>query len=1087
MIDNKRRIFLRNSSALAAASALTACGGGTPEEVQSALSSGAETKTAATVTTSPIPNWGTTARIPGARIFISSTTGETLVPFTLGFAFKRGDVIAGRTVTGDTASLQVNVKNRWPDGSVKFAILSGIALVPTAAGITVNLSTASEQAQGSPIDTTRLRSSGAVAEVGCGAFGTARWSATDWDSPFKTWVAGPSMSSWIYRQPVGADKHLVAWLEVRLYANGAVEILPWIENGYLLVTGPSNKAATYSFMLNRSQRMTAAIDLKHHSRTPLINGSALSYWAGQDPGVIARPDTAYLQATELVPSYTGQLSTSSVVLTGLVSSYVPLQAGNFKYDQDSMASSGYQDPIGLLPQHDVAYLVSNDVRAYAAVIRNGFSAGRWAIHYRDERTNRPPRFSAYPTLNISSSQGFKDVGGSTNGKRTPLATGGNPPGWDVAHSPSVGFLAYLLTGRWYFMEEVQFATTANYLGNGDNTVLRTGSKGLVQPCPGAWQTRSCAWDWRARVQALCVTPDDDVELRSEFVASVEANIEHFHSRYVAQKNNPFGWIKPGEAYNGSLRLGSPWQQDFATASFGYSVSLGLPISITASTKLSAFFAWKAKSAIMRLGTKEGFWYINAVPYNMAISPSATPDYNTGTGPWYATEAEVYAATYAVPPAWLGRTEGMLAGEIMPGERAMWGNLVPAIAYAVQHNVQGAQEAYNRMVSAANWKALADAFNARPVWGVKPARYIGAPIVVVPPPTTTQPETQPEPPKVGDPAWFAGSSLHQWIEIPSTAGAGGAALGAFSGIAYNEATNEVLVAGAGGHLDSSDNRVVALRLTDDAPRWRLLLGGSTTVKMDVSHYPDGRPTSRHTYNTTHYIPQLNRVIMFGVRGAYGNAHSFPNVDGFNLATNSWDPAGTFANAPVGHLGAVWIRATGEVWSNNLARWSPVTKTWTLPITKRSGDQSRWPLAHDSSRNQIFSLQWADGMGYSTQALFASRVPVNGSEQISVKFNPSPALTSFIADKPTYAGMDYDPHNDRFLFYCGQGVGAGRVYAVAPNAGNVWDMSILKLVPGATVPATPSSGVSNRFRYIPALRGFLMIPHGKSNLFFLRVAP
>src|ERR1051325_11087637 len=80
------------------------------------------------------------------------------------------------------------------------------------------------------------------------------------------------------------------------------------------------------------------------------------------------------------------------------------------------------------------------------------------------------------------------------------------------------------TGRWYFMEEVQFATTCNYLGNGDNAALRTGSQGLVQTCVDAWQTRSCAWDWRARVQALCVTPDADTALRNEFIASAQYNI-----------------------------------------------------------------------------------------------------------------------------------------------------------------------------------------------------------------------------------------------------------------------------------------------------------------------------------------------------------------------------------------------------------------------------------------------------------------------------------------------------------------------------------------------------------------------------------
>ncbi|WP_147373859.1 hypothetical protein [Massilia cavernae] len=601
--------------------------------------------------------------------------------------------------------------------------------------------------------------------------------------------------------------------------------------------------------------------------------------------------------------------------------------------------------------------------------------------------------------------------------------------------------------------------------------------GLARPRPG-----------------LCVTPDDDTALRSEFIASVEANIEHFHGRYVAQANNPFGWIKPGEGYDDTIRIAAPWQQDFVTAAFGYSVSLGLPIAATASTKLSAFFAWKAKSVVGRLGTRDGFWYVNAVPYTMMISPSNTPDYDTGTGPWYQNEKQVYDATYAVVPEWQGTTEGVLAGQYMPGETALWGNLVPAIAYAVEHGVPGAQEAYNRVTSTSNWPEMIAAFNVNPVWGVKPARYTAPTVPVVPPvvppvaPTEPIPPTEPTPPPTGgDPTWLQGKPLNQWIEIPGTSGAGGAAVDAYNGIAYNELTNEILIAGAGGHMDSYDNRVVSLKLTDNAPVWRLRRAASTQVRMDAPYYADGKPISRHLYSSMHFVPQVNRLMLFGVFGAYGNAYTFATVDGFNLDTNTWDPAGTWANMPAGgDLGAAKIRSTGEVFSTDLARWSPQTKTWTRPITTRTADEVRFPIAHDSQRNQLFTLNWGDGQGYGAEALQASRIPVNGTQQIAVRFNASTALTTFAAERPAYAGMDYDPVNDRFMFYCGQGAGAGRVYIVKPNATNMWDMSILAPTSTKRPPATPGDGVHNRFRYIPALRGFLLMPSGSSNLFFLRTS-
>jgi hypothetical protein len=1078
MIDNKRRDFLRQSSALLASGALTACGGSTGDGgsiTDASITSSGDLTTLAggTTTGTTAPPIGTP--VPNARYTLFAATAQSAAPYTLGYAFRRGDVPAGSSVAADKGIFQVIPKNTWPDGSLKFAVLSGLADVAAGTGSTINLLLARPSTSTATLTTAKLKATKAVAQIGCGAFGTVTWQNLDWDSPFQTWIAGPAMSSWIYRKPVGSDPHLVAWLEVRLWANGAVEVLPWIENGYLRVAAPTNKSATYTFTLGGTLRSSALIDLKHHQRTPLVTGTALSYWLGADPAIRPNHDKAYLQSSELVPSYQSQVANDAIVLTGLVTSFTPLQPGNFNYDGDSMAGPGYQDPIGLLPQHDVLYLVSESDRAYAAVVRNGYSAGRWATHYRDETTQRPLRFSSYPTLAIPDSQGFKDTGGSTNGSYTPPTTGGNPPQWDVAHSPSVGYAAYLLTGRWYFMEEVQFATTANYLGHGDNDLLRSGSKGLVQTAVQAWQTRACAWDWRARVQALCVTPDSDTALRNEFIASVEANIEHFHGRYVARPNNPYGWILPGETYNDSLQQGAAWQQDFATAAFGYALSLNLPISAASSTKLNAFFQWKARSVVMRLGTKDGFWYVNGAPYVMVISPVAFPDYANGTGPWLANDAAVYAATYAVAPAWLSTTEGKLAADDFPGERSMWGNLMPAIAYAVRHGVPGAQAAYARVQSASNWKDLRAAFNQRPVWAVQPAT--GA--IVTPPQPPVGPIT-------GAPAWLNGKGVAEWVEIAGTSGAGGAAVDAFSGFAYNELTNEVLIAAAGGHLDSADNRVVSLRLTDDAPAWKLRASPSAAVAKDVAYYSDGKPSARHIYSSCHFIPQTNRLMLFGVRYSYGNAYTFTKVDGFNLDSNTWDAAGTWADLPAGHAGAVAVRSTGEVWTTALARWTPTSKAWTQPITTRTGDLVRTPIAHDTLRNQLFAMNWGDGEGFSTQQLFASRIPVTGSAQISVTFNPSAALNSLIADAPTYSAMDYDPDNDRFLFYCGQGAKAGVIYVIKPSSGNVWDVSLLQLSGAARPPATPGNGVQNRFRYVPALRGFVLLATGSANLYFLRTA-
>lgn len=1098
MINNDRRNFLYKSTMLAASGVLTACGGGAgadpvPSNAQAGAASAApaDTVIAATVTISP-----TGTPLPNAVFRLSSAT-TARAPYCLGYAFRRGDVPSGSAVTGDTGTMQVVPKNRWPDGSLKFAVIAGLADIVGGADTPVGLLVVPATAVSvKPLSTAKLRATEIVAQVGCGAYGTVTWSGLDWDTPFQTWVSGSVMSSWIYRKPVGTDPHLVAWLEVRLWSSGAVEVLPWIENGYVRVAAPINKAATFTFTLGKTQRVSVAIDLKHHQRTPLINGTALSYWLASDPGVTPRHDNGYLQATELVPTYQAKVAPIAAALTTLASSYQPLQAGNFRYDGDAMPSSGYQDPIGLLPQHDVLYLTSDSLAAFGAVVRNGFSAGRYGIHYRDENTNRPLRFSSYPTLNIGGGQGFKDTGGSTTNSYTPTPGGGNAPQWDVAHSPSVGYLAYLITGRWYFMEEVQFATTANYLGNGDNAALRSGSKGLVQTCTQAWQTRSCAWDWRARVQALCVTPDDDVGLRAEFIASVEANIEHFHGRYIAKPNNPFGWVKPGEVYTGTTRVGAPWQQDFVTAAFGYSVSLGLPISTTAVTKLNEFFQWKARSVIGRLGPKGAFWYVNAVPYNAMISPSNAPDYDNGTGPWYPSEAACYEATYVSPPAWMGTVDGTLAGEIMPGERAMWGNLMPAIAYAVRHNVPGALEAYARVLRSTNWPKLRDAFNARPVWAVAPAGFAASMLPIIGAPI------QADPIQTSAPAWLAGKPVNEWLEIPGTTGADGTSIDAYSGFALKQSTGEILIALAGGHNNSGDTRVSSISLLADAPSWKAPRRKDSVALIDTNYsvapniYPyckDGvTPSSRHTRYQSLYCPQNDRIMLISTPSLYGaGGESSVQSNGFSLATNAWDAPGTWANVKNSSCYGTAIDDQGNIWCR-MQKWLRATNTMVdLPTAATYSNAS----AFDPVRRQLFTLAYGNGEGYTAYGQVGMQFNIKTiSEDLSsvrtITFQPSREWSEFQALNMAYCAMTYDKDKDVFYYYYAGN--AGVVYVITPNAGTVWTMSKIVQgagsVTGATIGTGPSdgSGIQNRFQYVEALKGIVMLVRSTSNLYFMRTS-
>ena len=624
---------------------------------------------------------------------------------------------AGQDVVASLSTLQVTPKNRWPDGSLKFAVVAGRATLAANTPLMVTLSPGSAPTA-TALTIQDLKATNITASIDCGAFGSVAWSEGDWDGAFQAWVSGPEMSSWIYRKPVGTDRHLVGWLEVRLFAGGAVEVLPWIENGYLNVAGPTNKSATYAFTLGGKQRFSAAIDLPNHCRTPLVSGAALSHWLGTDPAITPKHDVTYMQATRLVPSYRAQVAPNAPVLVNLPIAYMPLQQGSYP---TGMGTAGYHPSIGLLPEWDVLYLTSSSSAPYAAVQINAYSAGRFGIHFRDETTQRPLRFSSYPNLVVGDGAGISSSGASTTNSYTPAATGTAPATWASSHHPSVGFLAYLVTGRWYFMEEMQFAATVNFLKNSDST--RGFASGVFVSNAGANTTRGAAWSIRTLAQAACLSPDSDA-LRSGLVASLEANASYYHAQYVAQPNNPFGFVAPYSDYTGvgdGIYYEATWMQDFFVAAIGYAKALEVGVSATGETKLTEFFAWKARSVIGRFGgIGEGeYLYRDAAVYTIAVAPTDSPDFAGGKGPWHPDWGAIYRDTFKTIDPGL-KVEGGLRGAYYPEATSYWGNLQPALAYAVEHGVAGAADAYDRMVNATNWADLRSRFDEDPVWSVQPA-------------------------------------------------------------------------------------------------------------------------------------------------------------------------------------------------------------------------------------------------------------------------------------------------------------------------------------------------------------------------------
>ncbi len=1096
---------------LAAALGVAACGGGKDAEVADSAASAPGTSSGPAAPAPSGTNSNATppaATAEGLRITLTSATGGASVPFTVGQPLRRGDVPRGSVLTASLPGFQCVTKNRWPDGSAKFAVLSGTANLGANAPQGIKLSVAAAPAEQAPISTANLKATGIAASVKFPPFGTAGWTGADWDQPAQTLIAGPQMSSWVYRKPIGQDPHLVAWLEVRAYRSGAVEVLPWLENGYLNVPGPTEKAGTATFSLGGRDRFSEPLKLLNHQRAVLARGTTLTHWLGTDPQVTPRHDTAYAMATRLVPNYRGVTPANSALFKRLHDSYTPLMQGGFP---GAMGTAGYSESIGLLPEWEAAFFTTGgDPRAWRSVIINGYAAGRYGIHYRDETTQRPLKFSTYPHLVMGGGSGVSDVGASTKNSYTPAASGAQPPRFATSHHPSMGYAAYLLTGWNYFAEESQFLATANFLKQNDST--RHQGTGVLESITGSNTTRGAAWAIRSLAQAATIAPDDD-PLHSELVDSLSANIAYYHGRYIAIPNNPLGLVQPYSDYAaGDPWSSAPWMDDFFTAAFGYAKELAVH-SEAVQSKLDEFLAWKYRSVVGRLGGSgdRDFSYRYAAQYTVLYSPSAKADWLTGKGPWYANWGEV-ARAMNLPTS--GNPGEALASGYPTEATGYWGNLMPALSYAVDHGAAGATDAWRRVTSASNFPSQANAYHHDPVWGVQPRSVAagggqtpapspapapasspasapsappapapapasapppGVPIAPSLPPAAPTPGTSAQSPASSPaaPAAIASLTAGQWLELPNTKirsvlpsvaqqGYPPNIVKAWNGGTVDAHRSRLLVWG-GGHADYWGNEMYALDLPSLSIK-RIVEPSPRTSEADcTSALPDNTPTSRHTYDGLTYIAHADRFF-----ATHGSKSPCGGDDWatwtYDFKTNRWQQMVFMAGPHSFGSMAVYDQQTRQVFAADQRKFFAYSLE-NNRYTELGSHSIDYHLSAtiDSKRRKFVTL--GDGVRI---------IDLDTGRLTTVTTTNAPA---FVSSKQS-PGVAYDPVADRIVAWHG----GSEVWALDMDT-LAWTQ--VAKTPGPTA-AAPKQGTFGRWGYIPQYRVFALINDIDQNAWVFRLA-
>jgi len=700
---------LRRLSVIACSAALAACGAGSDQTQNSSvtqsaasLSSSATKNLASNILNGPItttvpPTTTAPASVIGAAITSvgiqnTGSAAQTNVPFTFGQVFavghlQAGEQLTGRLEDGTTVPLQIDVKAKHADGSVRHAVIS--AVLPSLA---VNATRTMNLIKGgsAPTGTTSIS---AMMNAGFNTSVHAKINGVDYyasaDELLKsgaatTWLNGPVATEWQVAAPLktasgAAHPHLQARFAIRWFPGiGKARVDVTVENDYAYEPSPQNFTYDANVIVGgKSVYTKAGLTHYHHARW-----RKLFWFNGTEPQVNVKFDTAYLLDSKALPNYDRSLKIAESTLASMQTKWTgaitePMNVG---FANPYMPTTGGREELGMLPAWSASYLLSMDKRARMVTLGNGDLAGSWSTHYRDKQTDRPISLLDYPYMTIYGHTG--DTKNPATGKYEAFPACASstacksPYTPDSAHQAAFAYLPYLVTGDYYYLEELQFwSMWNNFLSNPS---YRQNIKGLLQQ----EQVRAQGWSLRTLAEAAYITPDND-RMKSHFVQLLNNNLDWYNATYTNNPSaNKLGVIATNSAYAYLSGTGiAPWQDDFFTAAVGHAYELGFD-------KAESLLKWKAQFAVARMTSPEFCW-ISAGIYELKIRDSST-------SPVYGSIGQAYKASLASNITSLKCASDQMAAAFSLKVGQMTGysdstagypsNMQPALAYAA--NVMG---------------------------------------------------------------------------------------------------------------------------------------------------------------------------------------------------------------------------------------------------------------------------------------------------------------------------------------------------------------------------------------------------------------
>jgi hypothetical protein len=461
-------------------------------------------------------------------------------PVQLGRPFVQGEIAnyPQAIVNGTSVTTQADVKQRWPDGSVKHAVIA--FLIPTLNANSSAIVTFQNQSSGNnaPLSQAQMLNPsynfGAQMQLTNGGTIVADARTMLSNGSYTLWTSGSVAQTIIiadHSQGQSCNSHPCSQYDIGFDANKSFRPIfhatfwPALNKVTVRFIGENAQSQalqdqTYSLALTTGNVPSTQVYNKgSFTQSGATRWTKLFWVGGAPPAIAINHNLAYLTSTLLLPNFNTTVTTAASCNTW---NQVGKDIGNTGMWTKYMPDAGSRPDIGIYEDWVINWLYSGSLCAHDAAFGNADLAASWPVHVREGQFGKTIlrsdaagsstglghviSISGRPTVNL-----FGNFSSTPADQVNPVGPLTNQ-GWiyDTAHVPEPSSPAYLLSGDYWYLEELWFWSSFDVAADAVIGAYHrgpTGSEGILNH----GQVRAETWELRNRINAASLSPDGTPE------------------------------------------------------------------------------------------------------------------------------------------------------------------------------------------------------------------------------------------------------------------------------------------------------------------------------------------------------------------------------------------------------------------------------------------------------------------------------------------------------------------------------------------------------------------------------------------------